>query len=60
MKNKWMLAKNILLPVILGGIIGLIISGFMDYNTLNQPPLSPPGFLFGIVWTILYLLMGIV
>lgn len=59
MKNKWMLAKNILLPVILGGIVGLIISGFMDYNTLNQPPLSPPGFLFGIVWTILYLLMGI-
>ena len=59
MKNKWILAKNILLPVILGGIIGIIISGFMDYNTLNQPPLSPPGFLFGIVWTILYLLMGI-
>ena len=55
MKNKWILAKNILLPVILGGIIGIIISGFMDYNTLNQPPLSPPGFLFGIVWTILYL-----
>ena len=46
MKNKWILAKNILLPVILGGIIGIIISGFMDYNTLNQPPLSPPGFLF--------------
>ena len=45
--------------MILGGIIGIIISGFMDYNTLNQPPLSPPGFLFGIVWTILYLLMGI-
>ena len=59
MKNKWILAKNILLPVSLGGIIGIIISGFMDYNTLNQPPLSPPGFLFGIVWTILYLLMGI-
>ena len=58
MKNKWILAKNILLPAILGGIIGIIISGFMDYNTLNQPPLSPPGFLFGIVWTILYLLMG--
>ena len=31
----------------------------MEKNTLNQPPLSPPGFLFGIVWTILYLLMGI-
>lgn len=31
----------------------------MDYNTLQKPPLSPPGFLFGIVWTILYILMGI-
>lgn len=59
MKNKWILAKNILLPVFLGGIIGIIISGSMDYNALKQPPLSPPGFLFGIVWTILYLLMGI-
>ena len=39
--------------------LGLIISMFMDYNELNKPPLSPPGFIFGIVWTILYILMGI-
>ena len=25
---------------------------------MNQPPLSPPGWLFPVVWTILYLLMG--
>ena len=59
MKNKWILAKNILMPIILGGIVGLIISQFMDYNTLQKPPLSPPGFISGIVWSILYLLMGI-
>ena len=59
MKNKWILAKNILLPIILGEIIGLIISQYMDYNNLQKPPLSPPGFIFGIVWSILYLLMGI-
>lgn len=59
MKNKWILAKNILLPLILGGIVGIIISQFMDYETLQKPPLSPPGFIFGIVWSILYLLMGI-
>lgn len=29
------------------------------YQFLRQPPLSPPGWLFPIVWTILYLLMGI-
>ena len=29
------------------------------FEALNQPPLSPPGWLFPIVWTILYILMGI-
>lgn len=59
MKNKWILAKNVILPIILGGLVGLIISQLMDYNILQKPPLSPPGFIFGIVWSILYLLMGI-
>ena len=58
MKNKWLWIKNILVPVLLGGIIGIIVSQFMDYNSLEKPPLSPPGFLFGIVWTALYILMG--
>ena len=59
MKNKWLWIKNILVPVLLGGIIGIIVSQFMDYNSLEKPPLSPPGFLFGIVWTALYILMGV-
>ncbi len=28
-------------------------------QTVQQPPLSPPGILFPIVWTVLYALMGI-
>ena len=52
------LIKNILIPVIMGGIIELIISPFMNYNNLNKPPLSPPGIVFPIVWTILYIIMG--
>lgn len=52
-------AKSILIPVIIGGVIGLIISRSIDYNTLQKPPLSPPSILFPIVWTILYVLMGI-
>ena len=48
-----------LIPIVLGGIVGFIISGYMDYNTLNKPALSPPGIIFPIVWTILYFLMGI-
>ena len=31
----------------------------MQYETLIKPPFSPPGWLFPIVWTILYILMGI-
>ncbi len=52
-------AKSILIPLILGGIVGLIISGAIDYNELQKPFLSPPSILFPIVWTILYILMGV-
>ena len=58
-KDKWVWIKSILIPVILGGIVALLISGSMDYNDLNRPPFSPPGFIFGIVWTVLYILMGV-
>lgn len=51
--------KTILLPLILGGIVGFIISGHIDYETLIQPAFSPPSILFPIVWTILYFLMGL-
>ena len=51
--------KSILLPIIIGGMIGLVTSKSIDYNSLIKPFLSPPGFLFPIVWTILYILMGI-
>ena len=50
--------KSILLPVIVGGIVGLIISRFIDYNSLEKPFLAPPSIVFPIVWTILYILMG--
>lgn len=46
-------------PLILGLIIGFVIKDSIDYNYLVQPRFAPPGFLFGIVWTILYLLIGI-
>lgn len=52
-------AKSILIPVVVGGIVGLLISSFIDYNSLQKPPLAPPSILFPIMWTILYVLMGI-
>lgn len=51
--------KSILIPVIIGGLVGLIISGAIDYNTLQKTFLSPPSILFPIMWTILYILMGV-
>lgn len=57
--NKFKLFIAILIPVVIGGIVGFIINPYIDYNSLVQPPLSPPSIVFPIVWTILYVLMGI-
>ncbi len=59
MNKIWTYIKSILVPVIIGGIVGFIISGSMDYTSLQKPFLAPPAILFPIVWTILYILMGV-
>lgn len=46
------------LPLAVGGLSALISGGMGDFDQLVKPPLSPPGWLFPIVWTVLYLLMG--
>lgn len=51
--------KSILVPLLIGGLVGIVISKYIDYNSLVQPSWAPPSFLFPIVWTILYALMGI-
>ena len=58
MNKKVEIIKSILIPVIIGGITGFLISKFIDYNLINKPPLSPPSIVFPIIWTILYILMG--
>lgn len=59
MQNFKTYIKAILIPVLVGGIVGILISGSMDYNVLEKPFLSQPSILFPIVWTILYILMGV-
>ena len=59
MKKVSIYIKSILVPIVIGGLVGIIISKFMDYNFLNRPLLAPPSIIFPIIWTILYLLMGI-
>lgn len=61
MRSNWKWAAVFVsVPLIVGALAGLLTMGSMDsFSALNQPPLSPPGWLFPVVWTILYTLMGI-
>lgn len=55
-KLLWCLA----IPLGVGGVSALLTSGNMQlFEEINKPPLSPPGWLFPVVWTILYASMGV-
>lgn len=60
MKFDWKkLLISLAIPLGVGGLSSLLIGGGMgQYQAMEQPPLSPPGWVFPVVWTILYLLMG--
>ena len=48
------------LALLVGGLSSAITQAEMEaFSALRQPPLSPPGWVLPVVWTILYLLMGI-
>ena len=60
-KVNW---KRLILAMVISigaGVISWLLTGnsMEIYRDLNKPALSPPGQLFPIVWTILYILMGI-
>ncbi len=58
--NLRKLISSIAIPLAVGLLAAFFTSGSMDlYSRINTPPLSPPGILFPIVWTVLYTLMGI-
>lgn len=61
MKLQWKkLLLCLFLPLFIGGTAGFLTrSSTQDYAMMTKPPLSPPAVVFPIVWTILYLLMGI-
>lgn len=56
--------KKLIFIIVVTFLIGSFFSFFIPnsrgfYSTLEKPPLSPPGILFPIVWSVLYILMGI-
>lgn len=58
--NKLLLLQCVLVPLLVGVVASLITGDEMRmFASLEKPLLSPPGWIFPIVWTILYILMGI-
>ena len=55
MKKIWLFLA---IPLAVGGLATLLSGGMASYGNMAQPPLSPPGWVFPVVWTLLYLAMG--
>ena len=58
-QNRSSLIIAILIPLAVGSVSALISGNMSLYSTINKPAFSPPSIVFPIVWTILYVLMGI-
>lgn len=59
-KIQWpRLIAALLLPLAVGGLSAWLTGSFTEvYQDVYKPLLSPPGWVFPVVWTALYLLMG--
>ena len=59
-RNVISYAISITIALLVGGLSALLTMGNMSlYEEVVQPPLAPPPILFPIVWTVLYVLMGV-
>lgn len=57
--NFWDIAIFILSAELVGTVSALLTGGFGDfYDKFTPPPFLPPSWLFPVVWTILYAVMG--
>lgn len=50
---------SILIPLAVGSLSSLLSRSMTTYSSISKPDFSPPSYVFPIVWTILYVLMGI-
>lgn len=50
----------IAIPLAVGGLSALLTRNSMDiYDRINQPFLAPPSWVFPVVWSVLFILMGV-
>ncbi|MGZ5286575.1 MAG: TspO/MBR family protein [Flavisolibacter sp.] len=61
MKNGWKLLISILIPLGIGFLGSYFTRPEIDtwYQTIQKPSWQPPSWIFGPVWTTLYIMMGI-
>ncbi len=59
MKDKLKLLISITIPLLVGGLSALISNISTNFDSFKKPVFTPPGIVFPIVWTVLYILMGI-
>ena len=57
--SRFLIFPLVFLALVLGGLASSNTSTDVWYQSLNKSDLNPPGFVFGIVWPILYILMSI-
>ena len=58
--NALKLVIAIIIPLLVGGLSAFLTkNAMMMFDTIKKPQLSPPGIIFPIAWSILYVLMGI-
>ena len=59
--NVFKLVVAIALPVVIGGLSGFATARGVStwYPTLVKPSFNPPSWVFGPVWTVLYIMMGV-
>lgn len=51
---------SIIIALAVGGLSAFLTRSSMEvYTNIKQPPLAPPSVVFPIVWTILFILMGV-
>lgn len=58
-KTVWTYVISIAAALAVGGASAIVNAGRMENQSIIRPPLSPPSWLFPIVWSLLFLLMGI-